>query len=171
MPWFLSISKLPGQSCSSQACLYSKRQLCTYCTQAGSVTQHVSSGMCPVLCCVFGWGPTHFLTIHPLHRANFTFTYFVDPLRPQNSRFNVSCFVFDWSPLSTPRSCCVSSSFWRSTWKVPAPAAGSRPQRVQACCPSWWTHCPPGRWQMCWWCRWASLTTVSLRATTIASSW
>lgn len=75
------------------------------------------------------------------------------------------------SSLSTQRSCCVSSSFWRSTWRVPVPAAGSHPQHVQACCPLWWTHCVLGQLQMCWWCRSASLMIVSLRATIIVSSW
>lgn len=150
--------------------LHSGRQCYTACQ-----LWHVSSA----LLCVWMW-PSSFLTIHLLHRANFTFTYFANPSKQIAFTFAMHrriltstppAFVFDSSPLSTPRSCCVSSSFWRSTWKVPAPAAGSRPQHVQACCPSWWTRCPPGRSQMCWWCRWASLTTVSSRATTIASSW
>lgn len=80
--------------------LHSGRQCYTACQ-----LWHVSSA----LLCVWMW-PNSFLTIHLLHRANFTFAYFVDPSRPQNSHFSISCFLFLIRLPSVHRGVVVSAA-------------------------------------------------------------
>lgn len=168
-----------AQSFSSEKCLHSRRQLCTYCTQVDTVTKHGCFGTCPApLRRVWGsncrWPPPTFKLVFRLHKQQLLSAHFhLVMLFFQNvkdvaancifikdvmtfthsssvctfvSLFDTRCHllsfisilsVFHQSSCSIRRSCYVSSSSWRSTWRVPAPAAVSRLQRVQACCPSW----------------------------------
>lgn len=187
-PWFVFVT------------LQSRTKLLTSCaarddswahTALRQIVLHSMSAVQPCDLFAVTWSrgaPDSLLTMHPhtihFYRANLTWllTQFCDTFLKKHC---VNVVMFSNAELSlrnhrlppcvcspsTPRSCCVSSSFWRSTWKGPAPAAASRPRLAPACCPWWWTRCPRARWPTCWWCRWASRTTASSRETTTASSW
>lgn len=106
-----------------------------------TVTQHAALA-CVWFCLVIGHS---FLTCMRLYLKHTLFFSVFPPL----AVITVICvFVLDQSLFSIQRSCCVSSSFWKCTWRVPVLAAGSPLQHVQGCCPSWWTLCTLGPLRM-----------------------
>lgn len=131
-----------------------------------TVTQHAALA-CVCFSSVFGQWQLIFYFYYAAFKAHpFLSPCFFAPMLSQKG-----VFVLDQSLTSIRRSCCVSSSFWKCTWRVPVLAAGSPLQHVQGCCPSWWTLCTLGPLQMYSWCRLASPTIASSRATTIVSNW